>query len=426
MDFVLERVQKRFGKYFDTKVQPFTHLYAETREISVTGPDGNDVKPVLTLIYNNPTPEGGVEAPLVALPIDDTTGSGCTETQWEGIDVEGKLVLIKRGVCAIADKLKIAKNRGAVGVLLINNLPGDSLSSATLSAENYGLLAPVALITLEQGTAWKERVDAGEELSAHLLVDVLAEDRESFNIISTTKEGDQNNVVMLGAHLDSVLEGAGLNDDGSGSAALLEIAGSVKAYSGFKNAISLAWWGAEESGLVGSLYYTSQLTEEEADAVRFYYNYDMIGSMEPQWAVYGDTDAHKTGGKYLIDYLESQGKDSFYGSFGSSSDYVGFLELGIPSSGIFTGAGAPWDVCYHLACDGLDNVNWEALTINTKAAGRAAAELALSMDGIPPREKTSVNPKSKRGSLRNFIKWSAAGKAAVKEKSCAHGKNNTI
>lgn len=426
LDFILERAVTRFGKHMDTYVQGFTHLFEQTREISLTGPEGEDVR-VITLLYNDPTPlPEGVTGELVDTPVDDVRGSACFEDQWEGIDAEGKIVLIKRGACAIADKLKLAKTFGAVGVVLYHNVPGPDLTAATLSAENVGLKAPVGLVTYEQGVAWKERVAAGETLEVNLLVDAIFEERESWNIISETKEGDPNNVIMLGAHLDSVQAGAGINDDGSGSAALLELMGSFKKYKGFKNKVRFAWWGAEEVGLVGSLYYGSQLSEKEADAIRIYYNYDMIGSKEPQYAVYADTDVHELVGAPIIDYLSENGKDAWYGGFGTSSDYVAFLELGIPSSGIFTGAGAPWDVCYHLECDDLNNINWEALTLNTKAAGRVAAQFANDLTGVPLREKTSSNPRSKRGAARNLQKLARAGLVAEKHATCGDAHDRLV
>ena len=311
MDFILERLVTRFGKYYDTTVQPFTHLFATTFDLSVTGPQG-EVRAV-TLQYNNPTPlPDGVSGPLVNVPIDDERGSGCFEDQWEGLDVEGKIALVKRGICPIADKLRFAKNNGAVGAILIHNIPGPDISSATLSAENYGQIAPVGVVTLEQGTEWFDAVEAGETIEITLVVDAIAEERETWNIISETKEGDPNNVVMLGAHLDSVQEAPGVNDDGSGSAALLELAGSIKKYKGFKNKIRFAWWGAEESGLVGSRYYVSQLSEEEADKTRFYFNYDMIGSPAPFFHVYANDDDDKSGGSFLYDYLTEQGFPAEY------------------------------------------------------------------------------------------------------------------
>jgi aminopeptidase Y len=231
---------------------------------------------------------------------------------------------------------------------------------------------------------------------------------------------------MLGAHLDSVQQGPGINDDGSGSAALLELMGSFKKYKGFKNKVRFAWWGAEESGLLGSLYYGENLSEEEADKIRFYFNYDMIGSPSPYYAVYADTEAHQVGGSILIDYLQANGKDAYYGGFGTSSDYVAFLQLGIPSSGIFTGAGAPADPCYHLACDNIDNIDWEAITLNAKAAGRAAAQFALSVDGVPPRETITANPRSKRGMAKRFDKWTATAKVVEKKHSCSDKDVSTV
>ncbi|KAL3952504.1 hypothetical protein ACCO45_012447 [Purpureocillium lilacinum] len=393
MDFVLERAVKRFGKHMDTHVQEFTHLFETTRKISLTGPDGKDAV-VVALMYNTATPlPGGVTAALINTPVDDTRGSGCFEDQWTGIDAKGKIALIKRGVCPIADKLKLAKAHGALAAVLYNQVSGE-ISGATLSAENIGKLVPVGVTSLENGLAWSKRVAAGEELKVTLIVDAITETRPSWNIISETKEGDPNNVVMLGAHLDGVQAGPGVNDDGSGSAALLEIMGSLKKYGGFKNKVRLAWWGAEESGLVGSLYYTSQLKEEEADKIKFYFNYDMIGSLEPEYAVYADNDDHKYGAKPLFDYLKAKGKPAEYGKFGTSSDY---------------------------ACDDLNNINWDAIEVNAKAAAYVAAKFAISLDGVPARNKTSTNPKSRREVGRRFDEWSSTARVVEKTHNCGDG-----
>ncbi|KAL2074946.1 hypothetical protein VTL71DRAFT_8726 [Oculimacula yallundae] len=425
-DYVLERVQTRFGDQFDTTLQYFNHTFEQTRDISVTGPDGEDVD-VITLLYNNATPlPGGVTAPLIDTPVDDVLGSGCTAAAWEGINPTGKLVLIKRGVCAISIKLKFAKDLGAVGAILYHNLDGTP-NSATLSAENIGLISPVGLITKAVGEAWKARLSAGEALTVTLLVDSVFETRESWNIFSETKEGDPNNVVMLGAHLDSVQAGPGINDDGSGTSGILEILTAFRHYKGFKNKVRFAWWGAEESGLIGSLYYTSHLSEAEADKIRFYFNYDMIGSPFPVWAIYkGDNPGDAPGAQILLDYLVAKGKPAYYGGFGTGSDYVGFLQLGIPSSGLFSGAGAPTDPCYHLACDTTSNINAEALTLNSKAAGYAAAKLALSLEGVPPRTKTTVNRRNKMQIREEFRKWEKAVTEAADTHTCSHKSGNVI
>ncbi|KFA48315.1 hypothetical protein S40293_04455 [Stachybotrys chartarum IBT 40293] len=426
MDFILERVQTRFGRHLDTYVQPFTALWEATMDISLTGPEGEDVY-VSTLMYNTGTPlPGGITAELVDTPVDDVRGSMCYEDQWEGVDLTGKIALIKRGSCAISIKLVFARQAGALAVVLVNNVPGDSIIMATLGLENYPNIVPVGVVRYDQGYAWKERLAAGETLEVTLLVDALVEERESWNIISETKEGDPNNVIMLGAHLDSVQQGPGVNDDGSGSAALLELIGSFKKYDGFTNKVRFAWWGAEESGLLGSLYYGENLTPEEADKIRFYFNYDMIGSPNPTYAVYADNDAHRVGGALLLEYLQANGADAYYGGFGTSSDYVAFLQLGIPSSGLFTGAGAPTDPCYHLACDDINNINWEAITLNTKAAGRAAAQFALSLDGVPPRANMSVNARSRRGQAKRFDPWRRTAEVVEKKHSCSDKDVSTV
>lgn len=425
-DYVLERAKTRFGPEYDTTVQYFDHLYSEVREISVTGPDGEPVE-AITLIYNSGTDDGPVKAPLIDTPVDDTRGSACFEDQWEGIDATGKLALVKRGNCAIADKLRLAKAHGAAGVILYHNLPGTP-NSATLGAESYGQIPPVATVPLAVGQAWKEKLGAGEEVVVEIFIDALFEERKTWNIIAETKEGDPDNVVMLGAHLDSVQAGPGVNDDGSGTSLLMEIMTELRYYKGYPNKVRFAWWGAEESGLVGSLHYTSSLTPDEADKIRFYFNYDMVGSPNAEYQIYlGDNEGDEVGASKLLEHLKAAGKPAYYVDFGSSSDYVGFLNLGIPSSGIFTGASTTTDPCYHLACDTLSNVNLDALVANAKAAASAVAEFALSLEGVPPRRNdSSVNPRSKTAVRAQFLKWRRAAQAAATQKSCSHKGDSTI
>ncbi|EJT71703.1 hypothetical protein GGTG_10957 [Gaeumannomyces tritici R3-111a-1] len=377
VDFVLERAQQRFGKEMDTHLHPFSYWFEDLRRIKVTGPAGEDVR-VLSPQYNV---AGDIKnTPLVDTPVDDANGSGCLPEQWTGIDATGKLALIKRGTCAVSQKLALAKQHGAVGAIVWNNRPGDAIISLTLGAENRGTIVPVGIITQEVGLAWKARLAAGEQVLVSLLVDNSYDVRESWNVISETKEGDPNKVVMIGAHLDSVIQGAGTNDDGSGSSAVLEIMGSIKKYKGFPHKIRFAWWGAEESGLIGSKAYTKSLNTTQADAIRYYFNYDMIGSVNPMYEL-ARNKLSGIGPVLLSSYLESKGKPVTYADFDDGSDYASFVALGIPTASIYTGE----DPCYHQACDTIDNIDWDALTTNAKAAGRALATLALSLDGVPPR-----------------------------------------
>ncbi|KAK3321797.1 hypothetical protein B0H66DRAFT_601277 [Apodospora peruviana] len=425
VDYVLERAQTRFGKQMDTYVQSFNFTYDETREISVTGPEGEDVY-VVSPQYNPSTPlPGGITASLLNTPVNDETGSMCEAAQWDGIDATGKLVLVKRGICPVADKLKFAKAKGALGVVLYNQTPGTDISTPTLSADNIGLLIPVGIIPLEVATAWIARLEAGEDLVVKLLVDAVSDTRETWNVISETKEGDPNNVIMLGAHLDSVQEGPGINDDGSGTAALLEIMGSVKKYKGFPHKIRFAWWAAEESGLVGSLYYTEHLSPAEADKIKFYFNYDMIASPFPKYEI-SSYENSGIGVSLLEDYIVAQGKEVEYAEFDGRSDYAGFVDLGIPTVGLFTGDGAPWDPCYHQACDDLDNINWEGFLINTKAAANALGILAHSLEGVPPRATTTPNLRGRSKLHHSFRRWAALAEHAQHEHMCSHGSKKAV
>ncbi|EWZ35549.1 hypothetical protein FOZG_11451 [Fusarium oxysporum Fo47] len=144
----------------------------------------------------------------------------------------------------------------------------------------------------------------------------------------------------------------------------------------------------------------------------------MIASLQPYYIVYADSNAHKSGAKYLYEFLTNKGYPAEYTPFGASSDYVGFLELGIPTSGIFTGAGVPQDACYHTPCDDIKNINQEAFLVNAKAAGYAAASLALSVDEVPMHESSTVNPLSKRGVVRNLVRWANVARGAEKVHSC--------
>ncbi|KAJ1331429.1 aminopeptidase Y [Microdochium nivale] len=426
VDYVLGRITREDFGSFSTWTQSFHAFFSQTKSLALTGPDGETVDTV-PLIYNPGTElPDGITASLVSVPVDDARGSGCFADQYEGVDVQGKIALVRRGTCAISDKLRVAKAKGALAVVLWHNAAGRP-TAATLGVESIGQVIPVATVYQAVGAAWVARLAAGEKLSVKLVIDAIFEDRESWNVFAETKEGDPNNVVMLGAHLDSVQAGAGVNDDGSGTTALLEIATALRRYTGLKNKVRLAWWGAEESGLLGSLHYTSTLTPEEADKIRVYFNYDMIGSPFPEFAVYdGPNAGDRVVSQPILDYLVAAGKPAAYGGFGSSSDYVGFLELGIPSSGIFTGAGAPTDPCYHLACDNLDNISWDALTVNSKAAATVAAQFALSLDGVPPRTKTSTNARSRKAIRAQFQKWARATEAGELNKSCSHGEKDTI
>jgi Zn-dependent M28 family amino/carboxypeptidase len=358
--------------------------------------------------------EGTASAPVtavdvvLALPRDPVT-SGCEDSDFAGFPA-GNIALIQRGTCTFADKVLNAQEAGASAVVLFNqgNTPARS------GVLNTATLAPFTATVPVVGASF----DAGAELATlpgvEATVSVLVETRTDENVIAELAGDNDDNVVMAGAHLDSETLGPGINDNGSGSAALLETAlmmAKVKPV----NTLRFAWWGAEESGLVGSTEYVGDLSQAERDRIAMYLNYDMVGSPNYVFFVYDGDNSDGVGagpgpaGSAQIEDLY----EAYYSSrsipykgtdFSGRSDYGPFIAVGIPSGGLFTGAegiktaeeaatwggtaGQQYDPCYHIACDTFGNFNPQALDVNSDLIAYAQLTFAFStesVNGVPGR-----------------------------------------
>ncbi|MFC8200342.1 M28 family metallopeptidase [Streptomyces sp. NPDC057298] len=218
-----------------------------------------------------------------------------------------------------------------------------------------------------------------------------ASGRVGYNLIADWPGGNANQVVMAGSHLDSVSSGAGINDNGSGSAAVLEAALAVSRaqYQPTKH-LRFAWWGAEELGLVGSRYYVNNLSATNRAKISGYLNFDMIGSPNPGYFVYDDDPAIE---KTFKDFYAGLGVATEIETEGDGrSDHAPFKSAGIPVGGLFTGAsntksaaqaakwggtaGQSFDRCYHSSCDTTANINDTALNRNSDALAYAVWELS--------------------------------------------------
>jgi Zn-dependent M28 family amino/carboxypeptidase len=334
--------------------------------------------------------------------------SGCEAADFAGFTA-GNIALIQRGTCTFAEKALNAQAAGASAVIIFNqgNTPDrEPLIVGTLVPLPEGappVTIPVVGASFADGEALAQ---AGSRAHVHV---ELATD---VNIIAELPGKNTSNVVMAGAHLDSVPEGPGINDNGSGSAAILETA-LMMAKLKPENTVRFAWWGDEEGGLIGSTAYVDDLSQSERDRIAMYLNYDMIGSPNYIFMVY-DADQSTfeapveipDGSVAIEDLYESYytkiGEPYDDSAFDGRSDYQAFIEAGIPSGGLFTGAeemktaqqasiwggtaGQQFDPCYHLACDTFGNNSNHALDVNSDLIAYAQLTFAYStqsVNGVP-------------------------------------------
>lgn len=260
----LYQTLKKTG-YYEVYKQPFVELFtAATISLTVAG----EAVPAEYLTYG---PSGQVTASLVKV-----NNLGCDASDFPA-DVTGRIALISRGTCTFAIKTTNAKAAGAFGAIIYNNVPLQSLSG-TLGGE--GDYAPVVGLTQEAGNALLAKLGNGT-VEATLSVNAIRENRTNYNVIAESKQGDHNNVLMLGGHTDSVFAGPGINDDSSGTIGTLVTALALTKFK-LKNAVRLGFWGAEEFGKLGSFYYLKSINgtlggnSTEVSKLRAYLNFDML------------------------------------------------------------------------------------------------------------------------------------------------------
>jgi Zn-dependent M28 family amino/carboxypeptidase len=343
----------------------------------------------------------------IALAPPRASTSGCEAADFAGLDWSGDsdIALIQRGTCPFGEKAANAEKAGAEAVVIFNQ--GNSPDREELIV---GTLEPSVVTIPVVGASFAD----GEKLAApgstaHVLVPP-SEERTIYNVIAEKSGTNKDNVVMAGAHLDSVEAGPGINDNGSGSAALLETALQMSKVKPV-NTVRFAWWAAEEAGLLGSAAYVDELSQAEKDKIALYMNYDMVGSPNGILMAY---DANESSfpapdgvtipeGSEAIEnlyerYYTSVGQPYDDAEYSGRSDYQAFIEAGIPSGGLFTGAevvktaeqatiwggtaGESYDPCYHSACDTYDNVDLKWLDVNSDAIAYAALTYAYSTESV--------------------------------------------
>jgi Zn-dependent M28 family amino/carboxypeptidase len=430
-------VDKLLMAGYQVTVQPFDFPFFEelsTPVLEQISPNPtiyppNDAAGFATMVFS-----GSGDVTALVQPVDviippgaspNTSTSGCEASDFTGF-TPGNIALIQRGTCTFALKAQNAEAAGAVGVIIFNEgQPGRT------DAFVGTLGGPVVTIPVV-GTSFA----VGEELytlsltsavTVHLFVDAISEIRMTENVLAETPEGRDDRVVVVGAHLDSVLEGPGIQDNGSGSAVILEIALQMAAL-GIepRNKVRFAWWGAEEFGLLGSQFYVDNLSKRKIKNIALNLNFDMVGSPNFVRFVYdgdgSDTPLAGPNGSaniedIFLDYFAEQGLPTEPTAFDGRSDYGPFIAVGIPAGGLFTGAegikteeqaviyggtaGEQYDPCYHLACDTFDNISLEALDEMSDAAAHAVLTFAMTtaaVNGTGKASKVALEAMERKGS----------------------------
>lgn len=409
VDYVVEALR---GKGFDVDTPEFGVRipWAEEPRLTVAGAR-TEARP---LQFTIGTASEGVSGPLVAARADDDT-PGCTADDYDGLAVDGAVVLVDRGSCPFGGKQAVAADLGAVALIVANSEGGPDLAGATLG-ESTDVKIPVVAVAKDVGD--RLRAEPGATAVLNLNAGVRVE--KSRNVIAQTRTGSTQDVVMVGAHLDSVPEGPGINDNGSGVAAVLETALQLEASPNVANAVRFAFWGSEEQGLYGSADYVAGLDEEALKDIALYLNFDMIGSPNPGYFTMdgNQSTAPRPGEgvprvpegsagieRTLTAYLDRAGKPGEDTSFDGRSDYDGFTMAGIPAGGLFSGAeekmsaeqaerwdgqaDQPFDPNYHKDSDTLEHIDETAMQIHGSGAAFAVGLYAQDQrgrNGIPLRE----------------------------------------
>lgn len=380
-DYVAGRLES--AGYAVTR-QPFDFAFFQelaTPELDRVSPDprayvGEDF---FTMQYSG---SGEPTAPLQAVDViippgatANTSTSGCEASDFAGF-VAGNIALIQRGTCTFFQKALNAQNAGASGAIIFNEGQAGRTDAilGTLGSPDFTI--PVVGASFALGEENFNLLLSGP-VTMHMFTSTLSEIRTTENVIGETTGGNPDRTVVVGAHLDSVAEGPGINDNGSGSGVILEIAEEM-AELGIEpaNKVRFAFWGAEEEGLLGSEFYVSQLSRQEINDIALNLNFDMLGSPNFVRFVYdgdgSDTPIRGPAGSdaiedVFLDYFAGQGLPVEPTAFDGRSDYGPFIAVGIPAGGLFSGAegiktpeqvaiyggiaGEQYDPCYHEACD---------------------------------------------------------------------------
>src|SRR6185503_589239 len=352
----------------------------------------------------------------VNLGTPSASNSGCEAADFAGFPA-GNIALMQRGTCTFAAKANNAEAAGATGAIIFNQgtpgrtdviagTLGETAQDGDPNPPDVGI--PVTGIDFAEGS---RLVNEADPTTGRMVVDAQSDRRQSGNVIADTAGGNPDNVTIVGSHLDSVPEGPGINDNGSGSAFNLELAIQMKKqHIKPTNRVRFAWWGAEESGLVGATRYVAAISDEAFAQIAANLNFDMLASPNHANFIYdgdfSDTPPPATAPNVnpgaaqierdFVNYFDSQGVETEPTAFDGRSDYKPFQDNGVAAGGLFSGAevakshdqflkwggleGVAFDPNYHQPGDTITNLDLAGYETLADGGAHVAALLAEDPD----------------------------------------------
>ena len=381
-EYVAQRLEEAG---WDVERQEFSFPFFDDPATSTLAIEGDDQtwtveRDFRPLIYSA---AGNVTAPVIVID------GGCDPDDFEDLP-DGAIALTLRGGCFRRQQVQNAQRAGASAIVTATQAERDHVLRPTL-LDPDGIEIPALGASRELTDALIEAAEREADLT--LRVDVSTEERTATNVIGQAPGAGAGKTVMLGAHLDSVIDGPGINDNGSGVSLVLELARAIGERP-HRSPIRVGFWAGEELGILGSTHYVDSLSAAERDDMGIYLNFDMVGSPNHgRWVYSGDeSEIGRDTTRGFLDWFESADLAAEPLELGGGSDHGAFAAAGIPTGGLFTGAnermtdaqatafdatpGAPADPCYHLPCDTDANVSTAALEEMADAAATGLAELA--------------------------------------------------
>jgi Zn-dependent M28 family amino/carboxypeptidase len=412
-DASVEYVAKALrGRGFEVSTPQFDRLYSISPG-----------KPALTLAGRSypvdqasllvRTPPGGLTGQLVR----PTVESGCAVGDYPAAVPKGAIAVVDDTLCSVVDKQNSAVAKGAVALVVLST-PGSQGAPPTLFNPGYfkQLTVPVAVAGPYAASAL-----ARTTVSVHLVLDAENVKITSRNVLAQTKTGSPNDVIMVGAHLDGPRSGPGINDNGSGVAAVLETALQLGPLAPVNNAVRFVFWGADEDGLNGVMDYVFGLDRDQLNNIAMYLNFNLLGSRNAgfftddgdqsgppgQGIAFGDVPEGSAGiERTLSAYLNLAGKRPADMPLGTRTDYHPFMVAGVPIGGMTAGASQPkttvqarlwggqagvgFDPNFQSPGDTFVNINREALAVMGSGVAFAVGSYAESIggvNGVPPHDK---------------------------------------